>query len=62
MPVALFCRAGIKANGQGNEYKALTMKRNNVTEVGLFELNKVLRWSNKAALLVTFDAPESFTY
>ncbi len=37
------------------------MKLDDVTETGLFELNKVLSWSDKAVMLVTFDAPEGFT-
>lgn len=53
---------GMKTVGKGNEYKVVSMKLNNVTEQGLFELNKVLKWSTKVAMLVTFDAPEGITY
>ena len=52
---------GIKGTGKGNQYKVHTMKLDEVTEEGLFELNKVLNWSNEAVMLVTFDAPEGFT-
>ena len=52
---------GIKDKKNGNQYKVQTMKLDDVTETGLFELNKVLSWSDKAVMLVTFDAPEGFT-
>jgi immune inhibitor A len=53
---------GMKTVGKGNEYKVVSMKLNHVTEQGLFELNKVLKWSTKVAMLVTYDAPEGTTY
>jgi hypothetical protein len=52
---------GIKEKRKGNQYKVHTMKLDDVTEDGLFELNKVLNWSDSAVMLVTFDAPEGFT-
>jgi immune inhibitor A len=52
---------GIKGKGKGTQYKVHTMELNDVTEDGLFELSKVLSWSEKAVMLVTFDAPEGFT-
>lgn len=52
---------GIKEKGNGNEYKVHTMKLDDITEEGIFELTKVLNWSDKAVMLVTFDAPEDFT-
>jgi immune inhibitor A len=52
---------GIKEKRAGNEYKVLTMKLADMTEQGIFELNKVLKTSNAAVMLVTFDAPEGFT-
>jgi hypothetical protein len=52
---------GIKGKGNGNQFKVLTMKLSEMTEEGLFELNSILRWSNQAVMLVTFDAPEGFT-
>jgi hypothetical protein len=52
---------GIKGKDKGAEYKVMSMKLNNVTETGLFELNKVLKWSDTAVMLVSFDAPEGFT-
>ncbi len=51
---------GFKGKGQGNEYKVVTLKLSDVTEDGLFELNKVLKTSDKAAMLVTFAAPQGF--
>ena len=52
---------GYKGKGKGTQYKVMSMKLDNVTEDGLFELNKVLKWSDSAVMLVTFDAPEGFT-
>jgi hypothetical protein len=52
---------GIKGKGKSTQYKVHTMKLDDVTEDGLFELGKVLSWSNQAVMLVTFDAPEGFT-
>ena len=52
---------GIKGTGNGTQYKVHTIKLDNVTEDGLFELRKVLSWSDQAVMLVTFDAPEGFT-
>jgi immune inhibitor A len=52
---------GIKTKLRGNEYTVFTMKLDSVTESGLFELNKLLKNSDKAVMLVTFDAPEGFT-
>ncbi len=52
---------GIKGTGSGNQYKVQTLKLNDMTEESRFELSKVLSWSDKAVMLVTFDAPEGFT-
>lgn len=52
---------GIKGKGNGTQYKVHTMKLDSVTEAGLFELRKVLSWSDQAVMMVTFDAPEGFT-
>jgi len=52
---------GIKQVGRGNAYRVLTMRLDDVTEEGLFELNSVMRRSDEAVMLVTFDAPEGFT-
>jgi len=49
---------GIKGTTKGNQYKVHTMKLDELTEDGLFELTKVLNWSNQAVMLVTYDAPE----
>jgi len=52
---------GIKEKEKGNQYKVLTMKLSDMTEEGLLELNKVLKSSSSAVMLVTFDASEGFT-
>ncbi|MCB9421905.1 MAG: immune inhibitor A [Ardenticatenaceae bacterium] len=51
-------------HGKGNqkiEYKVVSMKLDDMTEDGWFELNKVLKNADSAVMLVTFDAPEGFT-
>lgn len=53
---------GIKGTGRGTQYKVLTMKLDDVTETGLYELNNILKWSEKAVMLVTFDAAEDVTF
>lgn len=53
---------GYKGTGKNVQYKIAHVKLNDKTEAGLFELNKVLKWSDKAAMLVTLDAPEGFTH
>jgi hypothetical protein len=52
---------GIKNKGNGNQYKVLTMRLDDLDETGLFQLRSVLQWSDTAVMLVTFDAPEGFT-
>ncbi len=55
---------GYQYHGQGNqniEYKVVSMKLDDMTEDGWFELNKVLKNADDAVMLVTFDAPEGFT-
>jgi hypothetical protein len=49
---------GIKGKGKGNQYKVHTMNLADATEEGIFELNKVLSWSDTAVMLVTYDAQE----
>lgn len=51
---------GIKGKSNGNQYKVHTMKLEDLSNTGMFELNKVLSWSDTAVMLVTFDAPEGF--
>jgi hypothetical protein len=46
---------------KGKNFKVHSIKLNEVTEDGILELNKVLKWSNQAVMIVTFDAPEGFT-
>ncbi|MCA9978911.1 MAG: immune inhibitor A, partial [Anaerolineales bacterium] len=51
-------------HGKGNqkiEHKVVSMKLDEMTESGWFELNKVLKNADSAVMLVTFDAPEGFT-
>jgi hypothetical protein len=52
---------GMKGKGNGNQYKVHTMKLDDMSEDGMFELNKVMNWADEAVMLVTFDAPEGFT-
>ncbi len=52
---------GIKGTAKGNQYKVITIDMDNVTEEGMIQLQSVLKWSQKAVMLVTFDAPEGFT-
>ena len=40
----------------------MTMNLDDVTEEGVLELNSILRLSNTAVMVVTFDAPEGFTH
>ena len=51
---------GVKEKKKGYEYKVLSMNLADVTEEGFFELNKILKTSDSAMLIVTFDAPEGF--
>jgi len=52
---------GIKGQGKGAQYKVLSMKLDSLTEAGRFAMNKVIKWSDSAVMLVTFDAPEGYT-
>jgi hypothetical protein len=53
---------GMKEEDDGTRYKVKTMKLDDLTEEGLFELQKVMEdGSQNAIMLVTFDAPEGFT-
>jgi len=52
---------GFRDGKKGTTYKVITMKLDEVTEEGLFELDSILNWADKAAMIVTFDAPEGFT-
>ena len=53
---------GIKDSAKGNQYKVLTLDLDRTTESGMLALASVLGWSNKAVMLVSFDAPEGLTY
>jgi immune inhibitor A len=52
----------IKDMGNGNQHKVMTMDLDDMTEEGMLELNSVLKWSNTAVMVVTFDAPEGFVF
>jgi hypothetical protein len=52
---------GIKDKQNGNPYNVVTLKLDDMSEDGLFELNKVLKSSDNALMLVTYDAPEDAT-
>ncbi len=52
---------GISGSKSNPVYKVITMKLDSITEDGLFELNKILKSSDSAVMLVTFDAQEGFT-
>jgi hypothetical protein len=49
------------SKNKGNPYKVVTLKPDDITEDGVFELNKVLKNSSGAVMLVTSEAPEGFT-
>jgi hypothetical protein len=51
---------GIKSTNKGNQYKVITIDLGEPSEDGFVALNSVLSWSQKAVMLVTFDAPEGF--
>ncbi len=53
---------GIKGKGKNIQYQVVNLKLDDVTESGLFELNKILKWSDSAVMLVTYEAAEGTTY
>jgi hypothetical protein len=52
---------GFKSTVRGNQYKVITIDLDKTTEDGWLALSSMLKWSQKAVMLVTFDAPEGFT-
>jgi hypothetical protein len=52
---------GFRAQRNGMQYKAATIKVDDATESFFTELAQILQWADRAAMLVTFDAPEGFT-
>ena len=50
-----------KGHGNGRQYEVVRMELDEMTEAGLIGLRKVLKWSDEAVMIVTFDAPEGFT-
>jgi hypothetical protein len=51
---------GKKGLGRWSQYQVHTMRLDKVTEQGMIDLRKVMGWSDKAVMIVTFDAPEEF--
>jgi bacillopeptidase F (M6 metalloprotease family) len=51
---------GIKGTSKGNQYKVVTIDLGEPSEDGFLALNSMLSWSQKAVMMVTFDAPEGF--
>ncbi len=51
---------GKKGWGKWAQYQVHTMRLDSVTEQGMIDLRKVMGWSDKAVMIVTFDAPEEF--
>jgi immune inhibitor A len=51
---------GKRGWGRWAQYQVLTMKLDKVTEQGMIDLRKVMGWSDKAVMIVTFDAPEEY--
>lgn len=51
---------GIKSTNKGNQYKVITIDLDHATEQGWIELNSILKWSQKAVMLVTYDAAEGY--
>lgn len=51
---------GFKNKGMGPEYKVADLKLADVTEEGMLELNKLLKDSDKAVMLVTSAAPQGY--
>jgi hypothetical protein len=45
----------------GTQYKVATMRVEHMSESFFVELARLLDWADRAAMLVTFDAPEGFT-
>jgi immune inhibitor A len=52
----------IKEMGKGNQYKVLTLDLCDMDETGMVASASILTWSQKAVMLVTFDAPEDTTF
>jgi hypothetical protein len=50
-----------KGQGNGRQYNVVTLKLDELTETGMINLNKALKWADQAVMIVTFDAPEGFT-
>jgi immune inhibitor A len=51
---------GKKGFGKWSQYQVHTMRLDKVTEQGMIDLRKVMGWSDKAVMIVTFDAPEGY--
>jgi len=51
---------GKKGLGRWAQYQVHSIKLDKVTEQGMIDLRRVMGWSDKAVMIVTFDAPEGF--
>ena len=51
---------GMRGWGRWTRYQVKTMKLDEATEEGMIELRKVMGWSDKAVMIVTYDAPEGY--
>jgi hypothetical protein len=51
---------GQKGRGKWSQYQVHTMRLDEVTEQGKIDLRRVMGWSDKAVMIVTFDAPEEY--
>jgi immune inhibitor A len=52
---------GMKDHRWGTQYRVFTMRLDRDTEEGTLRLRRLLRKSDRVAMLVSFDAPEGFT-
>jgi hypothetical protein len=43
------------------QYKVATVRVDHITESFMLQLDRLFNWADRAAMLVTFDAPEGFT-
>jgi immune inhibitor A len=51
-----------KGSGKNAQYKIKSLSLNHETEAGWIELSSILKWSDSAVMIVTFDAPEGISY
>jgi hypothetical protein len=51
---------GMRGKGKWISYRVHTMRLDGDTEEGMIALRRVMGWSDKAVMIVTFDAPEGY--